>query len=297
MELQWPLIVFTILVAWSAGLFASQCLVAIAGGAELSEKSGKSQMIAWVVSAVLLVAGGVAVLFHLEHWERIFNGFGNVTSGITQELVAIVVLVIVAIIYLAQMRRAENGVPGKAICVIGIVASIALVGIMAHSYLMAARPAWNSIAWVLYVLGNACVLGPCTMLLAMLAARDSGTSSARLIALVGSVLAVATAVAYAVVLQGAASSIVTIGYYSDPTMVAFPMTDVPSVFAGQSFLIWLGAVVVGTLVPLGCVLAARFKKDARSHAVLYALAVLGAVVGAVSMRVAFYTLGLGLFVF
>ena len=31
MELQWPLILFTTLVAWSAGLFGTQALLAAAG--------------------------------------------------------------------------------------------------------------------------------------------------------------------------------------------------------------------------------------------------------------------------
>ena len=53
MELQWPLILFTTLLAWSAGLFATQCVYALRGEAV------KAQMPAWIVSAVLLVVGGV----------------------------------------------------------------------------------------------------------------------------------------------------------------------------------------------------------------------------------------------
>ena len=34
MELQWPLIIFTTLVAWSAGLFGTQALMAALGTAE-----------------------------------------------------------------------------------------------------------------------------------------------------------------------------------------------------------------------------------------------------------------------
>ena len=86
MELQWPLILFTTLLAWAAGLFAAQCLWALRG------KGGRAQMPALITSAALLVVGGIAVFFHLAHWERIFNGFGHLTSGITQELIAIIVL-------------------------------------------------------------------------------------------------------------------------------------------------------------------------------------------------------------
>ena len=78
MELQWPLILFTTLLAWAAGLFAAQCVWALRG------KGARAQMPALITSAVLLVVGGIAVFFHLEHWERIFNGFGHMTSGITQ---------------------------------------------------------------------------------------------------------------------------------------------------------------------------------------------------------------------
>ena len=79
MELQWPLILFTTLVAWSAGLFGAQAVAVLRGG------GGRAQMPALVASVALLAAGGIAVFFHLQHWERIFNGFGHLTSGITQE--------------------------------------------------------------------------------------------------------------------------------------------------------------------------------------------------------------------
>ena len=57
MELQWPLIIFTTLVAWSAGLFGTQALMAVFGVGK------KAQVPAWVCSAVLLAAGGIAVFF------------------------------------------------------------------------------------------------------------------------------------------------------------------------------------------------------------------------------------------
>ena len=99
MELQWPLILFTTLLAWAAGVFGAQCLYALRG------QGTRAQMPALITSAVLLVVGGIAVFFHLEHWERIFNGFGHLTSGITQELIAIVVLAVVMVVYFVYLRR------------------------------------------------------------------------------------------------------------------------------------------------------------------------------------------------
>ena len=149
MELQWPLIVFTTLVAWSAGLFGTQALMAAFGTGK------RAQVPAWIASAVLLAVGGIAVFFHLEHWERIFNGFGHLTSGITQELIAIVVLAVVAVAYLVLMRKSDDGasVP-KWLAWLSVALSVVLVAVMAHSYTMAARPAWDSVLWILYVLGN-----------------------------------------------------------------------------------------------------------------------------------------------
>ena len=153
MDLQWPLILFTTLVAWSAGVFGTQAVLALRGEAP------KAQLSCWITAAVLLAAGGIAVFFHLEHFERIFNGFGHLTSGITQELIAIVVLAVAAIVYLVYLRRDEGKVPAW-LAVLSIALAAVLVVVMAHSYMMSARPAWDSVLWIFYVLGNACVLGP-----------------------------------------------------------------------------------------------------------------------------------------
>ena len=200
MELQWPLILFTTFVAWSAGLFGTQALLATGGHAK------RSQLPAWVASAALLAVGGVAVFFHLEHWERIFNGFGHLTSGITQEFVAIVVLAVVAVAYLAAMRRSDDGATApKWLCWAAVAVCAVLVAAMAHSYTIAARPAWDSALWILYVLGNACVLGPCTMALVM-AVRGDDLAPAGLPALVGAALAAVTAIAFAAFLQASGGS-------------------------------------------------------------------------------------------
>ena len=103
------------------------------------------------------------MFFHLEHWERIFNGFGHLTSGITQELIAIVVLAAVAVAYLVMLRKSDDGasVPKRLGVAVGRAVGRAGSPIGAL-YTMAARPARDSVLWILYVLGNASVLGPAT---------------------------------------------------------------------------------------------------------------------------------------
>ena len=300
MELQWPLIIFTTLVAWSAGLFGTQALMAVFGVGK------KAQVPAWVCSAVLLAAGGIAVFFHLEHWERIFNGFGHLTSGITQELIAIVVLAVVAVAYLVLMRKSDDGasVP-KWLAWLSVALSVALVAVMAHSYTMAARPAWDSVLWILYVLGNACVLGPATfLLLSALAAGGPGDQPAEraagagapagLAALAGAAINALATLAFAAFLQLSAGSFADVGLYFDPTHPTRAMADAAATVGAQVPLLWLGVVAVGAIVPL----AAAFVGRRTGNWKLWApVAIAAALVGAVCMRVAFYNLGLSVFMF
>ena len=298
MELQWPLILFTTLVAWSAGLFGTQALMAVFGVGK------KAQVPAWVCSAVLLAAGGIAVFFHLEHWERIFNGFGHLTSGITQELIAIVVLAVVAVAYLVLMRKSDDGasVP-KWLAWVAVALSVVLVAVMAHSYTMAARPAWDSVLWILYVLGNACVLGPATFLLVLAAggpgdqpadrAADAGAPAGRT-ALAGAALNALAALAFAIFLQLSAGSFADVGLYFDPTHPTKAMADAAATVASQAPLLWLGAVAVGAFVPLA---AAFMGRRTGSWKLWAPAAIIAALVGAVCMRVVFYNLGLSVFMF
>ena len=300
MELQWPLILFTTLVAWSAGLFGTQALMAVFGVGK------RAQVPAWVCSAVLLAAGGIAVFFHLEHWERIFNGFGHLTSGITQELIAIVVLAVVAVAYLVLMRKSDDGasVP-KWLAWLSVALSVVLVAVMAHSYTMAARPAWDSVLWILYVLGNACVLGPATfLLLSALAAGGPGDQPAEraagagapagLAALAGAAANALATLAFAIFLQLSAGSFADVGLYFDPTHPTKAMADAAATVGAQAPLLWLGAVAVGALVPLSAAFVGRRTGNWRLWA---PVAIAAALAGAVCMRVVFYNLGLSVFMF
>ena len=87
-----------------------------------------------ITSAALLVVGGIAVFFHLEHWERIFNGFGHLTSGITQELIAIIVLFVAMVVYFVYLRRGGDDAKVPTwLAAIGLVLAVVLVAVMGHS--------------------------------------------------------------------------------------------------------------------------------------------------------------------
>ena len=294
MEMQWPLILFTAFVAWSAGLFGTGSVLAAMG------KAKKAQMPMLITSVVLLAIGGIAVFFHLEHWERIFNGFGHLSSGITQELIAIVVLVIVMVAFFVVLRKSEDGgtVPA-ALGIIGAIAAVALVCVAGASYLMPARPAWDSVTQIFSLLGNALVLGPLTAAF-IVSLKDADDEAARstvaTFAAVGAAVHVLTCAICLAVMAGAGDTLTDVGYYFDPTHPTYGMQDaaVASPFVGESVASAVVAIIgsVAALVLAGLGL--------RGGAPLKALAgggVVCAVVGAIALRMAFYASGLSMFMF
>ena len=289
MELQWPLILFTTLLAWSAGVFASQSVLALKG------RAAKAQIPSLVVAFVLMVVGGIAVFFHLQHWERIFNGFGHITSGITQELIVVVLLFVMMVVYFLLARKNDGKVPAWA-AVVAIVLSVALTIVMAHSYMMAARPAWNSIAWPLYVLGNACALGPATVAVVCNVVKESEDgSSLALINVIGSVANAVFSAFYAVVLSMASSGFASVEWYFDPTEPNARLFDAASVtpLAPDSAALFIvGALIVGAVAPIVCALMG--KKQGKWN-VWGAAIVVCSLVGAICMRVVFYQMGASVF--
>ena len=290
MELQWPLILFTTLLAWAAGVFGAQCLYALRG------QGTRAQMPALITSAALLVVGGIAVFFHLEHWERIFNGFGHLTSGITQELIAIVALAVVAVIYLVFLRKSGDGTVPRWIAVAALVFSAILVVVCGHSYMMAARPAWDSVLQIGSLVGAALILGPLTLGVIMACAGDD-LAPLRLVALVGTVVGTVLIAVYAVVMQMAGESFIGMGHYFDPTHPTAPVVDTAALFGSQIGLIWGGGVGLGGLVPAACAFMATRKGDSVAWKLWGSAGVACAVIGAVTLRAAFYSLGLSVFMF
>ena len=291
MELQWPLILFTTLTAWACGVFGGAGVLALKGAGK------KSQAALTVASVVLLALGGIAVFFHLQHWERIFNGFGHITSGITQELIAIVVFVVVAVAYFVALRKSEDGgtVPA-ALAWAAIAISVVLAAVCAHSYMMPARPAWNSVLEVASIVGAACLMGPATCAVVM-AVRGDDASACGLPSVVGSAVGAVCTAAYAAFMQMSGGAFTQVGNYFDPTHPTKAMADAAAVAGDQAALLWVGAVVVGAIVPLACCIVARKKGDAASWKAFGAAAVVAALAGSIFLRVAFYNLGLSVFMF
>lgn len=293
MELQWPLILFTTFVAWSAGLFGIQ------GMAALANEGKRAQMTALVTSVVLLAAGGIAVFFHLEHWERIFNGFGNPTSGITQELVCVVVLGVLMVVVFALLRRSSVDAAGpvlpKWLAVLMTVAAALLVLVTGHSYMMAARPAWDSLLGPLTLLGTAAATGALTFAVVETLRGESVGKCVSVTSLVGAAANLVVSVAYLVVMELSTTSYANVGFYHDPTHPTANMVDVAALspFAGGS-----AAMSVVMIVALVVSVAATLVGKKTGNWKLWGAAGAAcAIVGAVALRMVFYSVGASVYLF
>ena len=98
------------------------------------------QLASCVSAIVALAIGGLSVFFHLQHPLRMLNGFGHITSGITQELIAIVLLAVVMVLFFLMLRRSEDDTVPQWLAVVGIVVVLVLIVAMGHSYMMPSLP-------------------------------------------------------------------------------------------------------------------------------------------------------------
>ena len=251
MEMEWPLILFTFFVCLASGILLGQGVMTVLG-------KGKSMQLASLVSSlVALAVGGISVFFHLQHWERIFNGFGHITSGITLEFIGCVVFFVVLVVYFLMMRRAEDGMAPKWCGVLAIIMGVAMPAITGDSYLMEAIPVWDTFLLPVYYVFNAVFFGGLSVLvIAALTKCDDVNDTAIWLAIGGGVATAVALIAYAVFINSLGGVYSDITYYFDPTLPDSSMINVQEDFVGTVLagsnapLFWIGAVIVGAALPV-----------------------------------------------
>jgi anaerobic dimethyl sulfoxide reductase subunit C (anchor subunit) len=288
MEVQWSLVIFTLFICLASGTFAGAGLLALLG------KGQKLQIPAIIISLVAVVIGGFASFLHLQHWDRAFNGFGHLSSGITQELIGIVVFVIVLVIYFVVSRKGETP---KWVGALALVVGVALVIVMARSYFMPARPIWStSLLFVFYLAQMVAAGGTALWLLsAAVKADDSGVLAARITA-IGGLLVVVSLVAYAFFVSTV--TFPAVGNYFDPTDPTKPMVATTGygaeLLTGSLAIYFWIALLGGVAVALLGLL--KWKKGDNGLA-FGALALVCALGGGIFFRVALYLLGVSAYGF
>ena len=290
MEIQIPLILFTTFLAWSAGILMSLGILS------LKHDIAKAQIPGLAAGLVTLIIGGIAVLFHLAQPLHIFNGFGHLSSGITQELIAIVVLVVAIVAYFATVRRSDNGNPPAAMAIAIVALALVLDIVMAHSYMMASRPFWNSVLQVLTIIGGSCVMGPATMAIICALTKTEGAEKLTgLLALAGAAINAVATLAYLAYAGVAEGSYLSLGYYFDPTSPTqhvYSASDY-SLLSGSTVPL-LAVVVIAVAI---AVVAAYLGRKSGNWKLWGIVALVTGFVACFALRVLFYQLGYSAFPF
>jgi anaerobic dimethyl sulfoxide reductase subunit C (anchor subunit) len=289
MAIQWALVIFTLLICLASGIFAGAGLLAVFG------KGQKLQVPAVIAALLALVIGGVASFMHLEHWNRAFNGFGNISSGITQELIGIVVFFIVLVIYFVVSR---NGETPKWAGVLAIIVGVGLVIVMSTSYMMPARPVWATVAlYVFYLAQMVAAGGAALWLISSAVGVDDATVVSARITAIGGVLVIVSLVIYAGYISAISSP--TVGYYFDPTDPTKEMQATTGfglqLLSGSLAIYFWGAVVVGGAI--AAVLGFLRWRRADGGLPLAAIALVCTLAGGVAFRAALYILGVSIYAF
>ncbi|MDR0514435.1 MAG: dimethyl sulfoxide reductase anchor subunit [Coriobacteriaceae bacterium] len=291
METQYELVAFTLCVTLSAGIFG------VGGVLAALKKGTEIQFIAPLIALIIAAIGGVASFTHLQRWERAFNGFGHLSSGITQEMIAMVVFCLIAVVYAILAKT--NRLPSWAGWVAAFV-SVALVVVMAHSYNVASRPAWDTPLLWLYYLSNAMLFGSLVCALLLEVKKSEDAQLAIKASFVGGALTAVAALAYCLFFSSAAGSFASIEFYFDPTEPTKAINDPASAFAQfatgpESLLFWVGVVVVGALVPMVASFLLNKQKGGAFIGIVSG-GVLCGLVGGLCFRYILYALSYSVFV-
>lgn len=282
MEAQWPLIIFTLFVCLTCGIFGAMSILALKG------QGRQLQFTSLISATVSLAIGGFGAFLHLEHWERIFNGFGHITSGITQELIGCVALAVIIVAWFVVLRGGKE-IP-KALAWITLAVAVLMLVATGHSYLMPARPAWG-IALVVFYVANACLLGAVAMWLISIMKKDEASEGSSIqFALVGSVVQLAAMAVYTIACS--MTKFADFGFYADPTSMTTAPTHVDSPLAimvsGDGALMFWCSIACA-IVALVCAIAAKKKVGASKPYMI--IAVIVAIASSILFRVLFYQLG------
>jgi anaerobic dimethyl sulfoxide reductase subunit C (anchor subunit) len=291
MEIQWPLIIFTLCITLASGLLGGLGLL----GLLKKPVSKKAARVVIIAAAAVLIVGGAASFLHLQHWDRAFNGFGHLTSGITHEMIGAVVMLILLLVAFMLLRKAEalpswmNG--------IAAVFAIVFTLLLANSYYMPARPAWATFALFLYYLAQTLLLGSVGLWVILAGMKEESASVLTKWTAATAVLQLVVLAIYAGVIAGTASQFPQWGAYFDWTAPNRPATNfdlIGKLISGEAApLFWGGAIVAGGVIPA---LLGFFQRKASGDAgtatiALAFVAVVCALGGGVAFRAALYLLG------
>ena len=250
MGLSWNLAVFGVLATWAAG-------TASAGAALSFKDEGRTPTpFAFALAAILTVAGGAVALLGMQHPERIFNLLGNPAAAITQQVYAVIALLVCLILWAILAHRADDGVAPRWSAALVLLAGLATAFTVARRYLMPSMPLLDTWLWVAAGIGAALSMGTATVAaIDALRSEPTGIALSRKAFAGGTALSALGCIAYLASIQMAQGSGQTSGIQFDPTHPASGAAGA-LLDGGDLGMLWGCGMAVGTLMPLACSLVA-----------------------------------------
>lgn len=278
MGVSWLLLGYAVCGILACGTLGAQGVCVLGG------HGTKVSMPATVIALVAALLSGAFAVARLGRVDRFLNVFGNPSSAIAQGYYALVILLVVALVAVVVMRRAET--PGElpAWCAV-LCAVAALLGIYALAANLTATVHNAAKTWLTaaYVLCAAAAVGAFACA-AVEAARSRAVAKGLGLAAVGSCAATGVmAVVYALVAPSLGLRVASLTTSTYGIVPGHPSgTSVSSAAAApgiESPLFWVVAVAVGACVPLVLGWVTR-KTEGAPRAVASALCAVAVLAGA-----------------
>lgn len=273
MAIQWPLLIFSVLLGVSSGAMI------FAGIGEIKGRFKNVRFILGVVAFAAVAVGGCASAFHLGHPERALHILGNMGSAFSRELFAVGAMAVVSLVYAVLAKKSFEGA-AKVFGIIGAVVGVVLPLVAGATYVMAARPVWDTFLLPVMFLGTGVGMG---FLLACALVFMKGDEDDKRFALT---LALAGVVVMAVAM------VLYVAWIAMAPHADESRSIMRLVAGDLALAFWLGVVVVGIVAPIAVAVLVRKKLAANGAAdsaagMLWA-AFACAIAGNVALRVIMY---------
>lgn len=213
---EFALFVFTTLGGVAVGLYASSAVCKVEGK--------RHNLLLTIVPLVLLAVGGVALMLHLGHPERMLNAFTNLSAGIAMEGIA--TMAFGAVVFLDAILTLADRTTPRALRIAGAVAGIALTLVMGYTYYMyESVSCWHNVSTVPFFM--LCDLGCGSLLFGALMGEARERASFVVLETVLAAIAAVMFVIEGTVISGAGLSIV-------PFIAAAVLAAIAAVLAKMS---------------------------------------------------------------
>lgn len=272
MEIQWPLVFFTLLSTIGCGAF-----LFVTGSELLGRWEGFRKPLI-IIAIISLIIGGVASTLHLGHPERMLFAFSNLKSGIAQEALLFLATIVVVFLYSYLYQKQQSKSAQKILSVIGFLLSLIYLFVLGKTYVIQARPAWNT--WLLPFVSIAAGIVFGSFILYFLVAYKGSKKDENQAAEVNKIAL------FSLIVEAFLIGLFVLFLLNSPDV------GMEKLFSSEiSLLLWGGVVLIGLLIPIALTVWKAASKQGSLALPVSIMSLLCVIVGGVTFRSMHYILG------